>query len=145
MLTRHDNTIPLRYAMMIYCIKKKIVVNLGAIIKNSILSSMKAPKDIMPFPFTIKALCLKEVPELSTFSQAPIFSFVCSQVTLNQTITLHQNKEEQRCLKTLNKVKGEEKEASPPPPPLKRKKSHDSASSLQKKGKEMEARHDHKP
>ncbi|KAA0057279.1 hypothetical protein E5676_scaffold279G00010 [Cucumis melo var. makuwa] len=145
MPTRHDNTIPLEYAMMIYCIKKKMVVNLGAIIRNSILSLMEAPKDIMPFPFTIKALCLKAVPELSTFLQAPISDGVCFQATLNQTIMLHQNKEEERCIKTLNKVKGEEEEASSPPPPLKRKKSHDSVFSLQKKGKEMEARHDINP
>ena len=38
MPTCRDNTIPLEYAMMTYRIKKKMVVNLGAIIRNSILS-----------------------------------------------------------------------------------------------------------
>ncbi|KAA0031700.1 hypothetical protein E5676_scaffold409G00080 [Cucumis melo var. makuwa] len=123
--------------MMIYYIKKKMVVNLGAIIRNSILSWMKTPQGIMPFPSTIEALCLKAVPKLLAFSQAPIFGSVSSQATLNQTITLHQNKEEERHLKTLNKVKGEEEEASlpPPPSPLKRKKAHDNASSSKKKEK----------
>ncbi|TYJ99961.1 hypothetical protein E5676_scaffold360G00010 [Cucumis melo var. makuwa] len=100
---------------------------------------MEQPKVVMSFPYTIEALCLKAVYELSAFLKALILSDVCSQVTLNQTIKLHQNKEE-RHLKTLNKVKGEEKncgeeEASSPTPLLKRKKVHLGTSSSQKKEK----------
>ncbi|TYJ97150.1 hypothetical protein E5676_scaffold174G00250 [Cucumis melo var. makuwa] len=100
---------------------------------------MEAPKVVMSFPYTIEALCLKAVFELSTFLQALILSNVCSQATLNQTITLHQNKEERR-LKTLNKIKGEKKnyreeEAFSLPPLLKMKKVHVGTSSSQKKEK----------
>ncbi|TYK08509.1 hypothetical protein E5676_scaffold323G00370 [Cucumis melo var. makuwa] len=112
---------------------------------------MEAPKVVMSSPYTIKALCLKVVYELLTFLQALVLSDVCSQATLNQTITLHQNKEERR-LKTQNKVKEEEKnsgeeKASSPPPLLKRKKVHLGASSLQKmeKGWKLGATINRKP
>lgn len=41
---RHENTILLEYAMKTYYIKNKMVVNLGAIIRNFMLSWMEAPK-----------------------------------------------------------------------------------------------------
>uniref|UniRef100_A0A9I9EM61 Uncharacterized protein n=1 Tax=Cucumis melo TaxID=3656 RepID=A0A9I9EM61_CUCME len=101
----------------------------------------KNEEDKIEYVSELPALRLKAVSELVAFLQAPISTDVCSQVTLNQTITLYQNKEERR-LNTLNKVKGKEKncgeeeEASPPPPLLiKRKKAHVGASSLQKKEK----------
>ena len=88
-----DNIIiPLKYAMMIYCIIKKMVVNLGAIIRNSIFSLMKEPIVVVSFPYIIEALCLKAISELLAFLQAPIPGDVCSQATLNQTLMLHQNR-----------------------------------------------------
>ncbi|KAA0050097.1 hypothetical protein E6C27_scaffold675G00930 [Cucumis melo var. makuwa] len=107
-----DNiTIPLKYAMMIYCIIKKMVVNLGAIIRNSIFSLMKEPIVVVSFPYIIEALCLKAISELLAFLQAPIPG----------------DGEEENC--------GEEKEVFPPPPLLKRKNAYVGASSSQRKEK----------
>ena len=60
----HDNTILLEYAVMIYCIMKKMATYFDTIIRDFILSWMEAPKSSMLFPSIIEFFYLDMTSEL---------------------------------------------------------------------------------
>lgn len=92
--------------------------------QEALFTWMEHPKGVKPFPKTMEKLCLKYIPSLKELPQENMVEGRCSLAGLNRVITFYQNKEEERCIKTLGKKKLEEDsegDTSPPPPSLKRK------------------------
>lgn len=104
----HDSTILVNYVKILYCIRTKKAINLGTIIQSAILTWMETPNGAMPFSSKVEKLCLRFIPSLTRYSQQDILGRVYTQSELNRVIILHQNKKEERNLKTVGRIRDPE-------------------------------------
>lgn len=90
---------------MLYCMMMKKVFNLGAIIQSTSSLGWKFPKVACHSPQQLRScVCTSSLPWRASHKKINLGD-ICNQTTLKILITLHQNKEEDRCLKTLSQIK----------------------------------------
>lgn len=90
----HDNTMPLEYTLLLYCIIKKQTFNLGWVMNRALLGWMGHFEGAKPFPTTMEKLCFKYLPTLARYPKIEMGVRV-NLAGLNRLRTLHLNKEEE--------------------------------------------------
>ncbi|KGN57727.1 hypothetical protein Csa_009739 [Cucumis sativus] len=100
MPTRHVSTISMERVMLVYCIMKKILVNIGKIISNHIIALVKHPRGARPFSYLIEQLCLRACLMLEKLPQVEVKDGIWLPSTLHRIIAIHKNKAKIKCLKT---------------------------------------------